>query len=678
MAGDNQGTIHGSSDGGVQGTHAAKGTPELRVAPSTAGEFNNTRLPLIPIACWRVDDIRFAFDSSFVAAQPSSDPNATPNDIRAELQNLIGLVKAHPGCPLSVFGHADPVGSDDYNKSLSGRRAMAIYALLIFNTDSGTAVHLWQTIANQEHWGSDQRGMMQSFTGLSPGTQDAALIQAYLQKLCPAELKLAKTDFLARGADGHGKADYQGCSEFNPLLLFSKEDQDRFDQAAKGNRKDPDIQAVLTERNQRNAPNRRVLVLMFRKGSRVDPAKWPCPRATEGVSACKTRFWAGDFPGEQRRSKHLSGAERHFEDPPHDTFACRFYQRISDSSPCDSVLPPTVVITPEAAVACPGHRFKLTAAGSPAGGDYEWSITGDAQLVDDKGKPAKKGAVVYLRSFKPDNDKGNIPERQATVTVNYVTAQGSATASQAVKIHKIDFVVTNDAVIGDSVAAQENNAGVTLWSDPATGLPEMHTDPSVQINLDPSCPRKDDCATNFQVGWLQTMLTNDRRIRFVRALLTWSCPMPIRDVWDPDAQKPFYHEPFVLGFLKDGDTATAHHEDSPSLPAAWHDPRAGSPGGALRQIFFSNSFTAWLVVQCLEWAEFDIPGSFVYLRNFDWSIHLDVTVDLTQAVGSRCTPSSNPVQVGAVNVGKGASSPNLADPFFNTSQRSNFTPQPPI
>jgi len=35
-------------------------------------------------------------------------------------------VKDHPACPLSVFGHADPVGSDDYNKALSGRRAMAV------------------------------------------------------------------------------------------------------------------------------------------------------------------------------------------------------------------------------------------------------------------------------------------------------------------------------------------------------------------------------------------------------------------------------------------------------------------------------------------------------------------------------------------------------------------------
>src|ERR1035441_9549451 len=40
------------------------------------------------------------------------------------------LLKAHSNGPLAIFGHADPVGSDIYNKKLSGRRAMAVYGLL--------------------------------------------------------------------------------------------------------------------------------------------------------------------------------------------------------------------------------------------------------------------------------------------------------------------------------------------------------------------------------------------------------------------------------------------------------------------------------------------------------------------------------------------------------------------
>ena len=147
--------------------------------------------------------------------------------------------------------------------------------------------------------------------------------------LC-GDLLLDKTkDFLARGQDAGGKGDLQGCSEFNPLLILSQDQQTAFDQA-KQNKDD----ATLQQRNDLNAQNRRVMVLIFRKGSRVDPAKWPCPRVTEGVAACKKRFFSD---GEKRRSTRLPDSDRKF-DESHDTFACRFYQRLSSNSPCERIL----------------------------------------------------------------------------------------------------------------------------------------------------------------------------------------------------------------------------------------------------------------------------------------------------------------------------------------------------
>ena len=109
MSDGQQGVIHNASEGGVSGTHPDADQLQFLVAPSTASEFNTAHLRLIPVACWKVEDIRFAFDSAFV----------TP-DIATELTQLTSLVKDHPGCPLSVFGHADPVGPDSYNKILSG------------------------------------------------------------------------------------------------------------------------------------------------------------------------------------------------------------------------------------------------------------------------------------------------------------------------------------------------------------------------------------------------------------------------------------------------------------------------------------------------------------------------------------------------------------------------------
>lgn len=324
MAQDDSGTIHSSSGGGVAGKHPPADKPQRLVGPATSDEFNTANFPPHVVACFRVDDIRFAFNSSFVTVDAANGSN----DIRVELRLLVDLIKEYPGSPLSVFGHADPVGSDTYNKALSGRRATVVYALLISTTDPGTAVSMWQGVARTENWGSDQRASMQSFTELPAGTSDADLFKAYMQKLVPRDLKLSKHDFLAQGADSGGKGDYQGCSEFNPVLIFSTRRNNQF-----ANDQDK------TARNDANAPNRRVMVLLFEKGSKVDPSKWPCPRATEGIAGCQKRFWAN---GEQRRSTRLPDQDRTFGDKTDalkGTFACRFYERLlTDKSPCEGTI----------------------------------------------------------------------------------------------------------------------------------------------------------------------------------------------------------------------------------------------------------------------------------------------------------------------------------------------------
>src|SRR5215472_9114928 len=122
-----QGALHAASDGGVIGTHPAADPFQFFVAPSTSNEFNTARLRLIPIACFRIDDVRFKFDSSFVLLET-----------QAEMKAFADLRKNDPrvdGAPISIFGHADPTfqgnfelgapthqSGDDYNKVLSGRR----------------------------------------------------------------------------------------------------------------------------------------------------------------------------------------------------------------------------------------------------------------------------------------------------------------------------------------------------------------------------------------------------------------------------------------------------------------------------------------------------------------------------------------------------------------------------
>jgi len=325
---DSAGVMQATS-GGTVGAHSDEPMTSFLVAPSTDSQFNRVRLGLIPKACWSVEDIRFAFDSSFVDADLSTANIETPQDIRAEFIELSKLLGDHPRCPLSIFGHADPVGSDDYNKALSGRRATAIYALLLFNSDPNGSVALWSRLAREESWGPNQRNVMQQLTGSPAAVSMDQLIGLYMKSLCGDAPPLTKADFLARGADVDGKGDIQGCSEFNPRILFSREKQTQFDQAKSKNDK-----AFLDERNRQNAPNRRVTVLIFRKGSVVEPSSWPCPTVKEGKAGCEKRLWSD---ADSRRNTHLPGIDRKFTETK-DTFACRFYQRLTINSPCEHVM----------------------------------------------------------------------------------------------------------------------------------------------------------------------------------------------------------------------------------------------------------------------------------------------------------------------------------------------------
>src|SRR5262249_14453729 len=153
---------------------------------------------------------------------------------------------------------------------LSGRRATAIYALLTRDTN------LWEKLFSQpfgnDKWGRKSLETMLDKVSPAPAgkrNQEEAiqhehnagkrknLFGRYMENLCGPELKLEKQDFLGHGDDAGGKGDFQGCSEFNPVLIFSQKDQTDFEQ-------DKD----KTARNNANASNRRVMVLIFRKGSR--------------------------------------------------------------------------------------------------------------------------------------------------------------------------------------------------------------------------------------------------------------------------------------------------------------------------------------------------------------------------------------------------------------------------
>jgi hypothetical protein len=334
----------GAPKGSIAATHEQRDLLPVNVGPTTGDEFNTIRKRLLPIACWRLENLHFDFDSSFVKPESA-----------AEFRRFAALWKRTGHPTVSVFGHADPVGDDDYNKRLSGRRATAVYALL--TRDIALWEELYANDVSGDSWGfRSVQAMLGAVgydagppTGSSNAKTDAAvrafqkdreqdrglkvdgivgpktrheLYLAYMDSLCRDEagqpFVLTTGDFLGGGQDAKGKADRQGCSEFNPLFVFSK-----------SHSKDLSAPSRKPERDALNQPNRRVLLFLFPAGTHVPPATWPCPRTTEGAAACKAQFWAD---GDGRRNP---------KEPPreyaltHDTFACRFYDGMARRSPCE-------------------------------------------------------------------------------------------------------------------------------------------------------------------------------------------------------------------------------------------------------------------------------------------------------------------------------------------------------
>lgn len=338
---------------GTAAAHPPVATHPFRVAPTTSAERNVIRAGILPIGCWRIDDLRFEFDSSIVRPEAAK-----------EFAKLHALRADHPGAPLSIYGHADPVGNDVYNKKLSGRRAHAVYALLVRDPAIWESLYKNPIDGSGDKWSFKATQVMLAALGFDPGPATGELNAATKaavkdfqskndleddgdpgpltrQKLFPLYMdavcvdaagepfKLEPSDFLAQGAHADGKGDIQGCGEFNPVLMFSKEENDAFSKPAK-----------KAERDGENAPNRRVMALLYRPGSQVDPARWPCPSVKEGPEGCKKRFFAD---ADKRRT--FQETRREFKDTK-DTFACRFYQRQTEHSPCETGAGPVPMILP--------------------------------------------------------------------------------------------------------------------------------------------------------------------------------------------------------------------------------------------------------------------------------------------------------------------------------------------
>ncbi len=343
----------------LTGSNPDTKTLPVLVAPSRSGEVNRVRATLAPKSCFSVEDSHFEFDSSFVL----------PLGLTFDAQPLKKAMDDHPGSKLSIFGHTDPVGKDTYNKTLSGRRAQAIFGLLVRDVELWKDLYFHHDTLGNDPWGvrsiqimlnrvgttktGNVKGVLDAQTRqalkdfeeanslppkgfnqkqeIDPGTFEV-LAKLYMDALCTDDdnnpVQLKPEDFLAGGTGNDGKGDFQGCGEFNPLMMFSKEEKALFD---KEQNKDA--------RNKENQINRRIMILLYRAGTKIDPAAWPCPTVKEGPEKCQLRF----FANAKLRRSNLEQRREHKDEPTNPdivgTFACRFYERQSSTSPCEGPPP---------------------------------------------------------------------------------------------------------------------------------------------------------------------------------------------------------------------------------------------------------------------------------------------------------------------------------------------------
>jgi outer membrane protein OmpA-like peptidoglycan-associated protein len=350
------------SDEGLAATHPLNIEFRNAVAPSEVGssKHNSLRDFLQVVGCAMFPDLTFQFDSSLVGPEVRKATKRLAL-FREQLKERPGLVagEAPEFPPLALFGHADPVGKRPYNSKLSGRRALAIYGMLLHKPAIWERLFQDRTVAG-DVWGDPEFNAMLDEVGfepeLPPGSTDeqarksilarlrkssgdrAKLFSDYINAVCVQDdgkggekpFVLFEQDFLDRGERPDHKAAVQGCGEFNPVLILSQAKQNRFERTR-------DEQG----RNAANEKNRRVLAFLFKPGTRIVPEKWPCPHVgqKDPDQVCKGRLWrdvdrrlAPDPAPDENSAK-----DRAFKETG-DTMGCRFYHGFAQNSPCEGTL----------------------------------------------------------------------------------------------------------------------------------------------------------------------------------------------------------------------------------------------------------------------------------------------------------------------------------------------------
>ncbi len=179
------------------------------------------------LACVCIEGVTFEFGKSFLR------PDKV--DVLKELETAL---QKYPDGQILILGHTDKVGTDEYNKGLSERRAESVYAFVTNDVET------WESLYNRESWGLRSIQSILADMGIYDGAIDgdngpktkaavkkfqqdngltadgdagpatrAALFKAFMEG--KHDVKLEPENFV--------KTHFMGCGEFNPVVATEDE-----------------------------------------------------------------------------------------------------------------------------------------------------------------------------------------------------------------------------------------------------------------------------------------------------------------------------------------------------------------------------------------------------------------------------------------------------------------------
>jgi hypothetical protein len=186
-----------------------------------------------------------------------------------------------------------------------------------------------------------------------------------------------------------------------------------------------------------------------------------------------------------------------------------------------------------------------------------------------------------------------------------------------------------------------------------------------KIQLD-GCARKAECANNFELGFLQKVVHQERLAEYEHGRIVTKAkgevvngkapnlPLGLRDAASQGSV--FYDDKKCRPFTGDATEQTTELFDNPGCDRAIEEEGLGK----LKTVRMDIRFETWLAVRNVAWYAVKPDESMIFICNFEWKTTGDWLID-----GKDVSTWASEIEVETINPGKGSVKPILDGPVAN-------------